>query len=170
MKAVKIMRIPTVLVGLGLTAFLAVPSRAQQEVAPDIYEASAVQSVPQPQNVVLRQDKQAADFQGNFTLAHRVECAGKILAPGTYSLSLHSAGPNRLITLRGKSRMMTLSARAVSRHATARQSMLLVRRDAELPRLKAIYLEKLGLLLYLEPDAKLDIARNPDEMERVPIS
>ena len=160
MKAINMLRTSTVLVGLGLTAFLAGPCQAQQEVAPDFYEVNAVQPA-QPQ---------AAEFRGNFTLLHKVQCAGKVLAPGNYSLSLDSKGSDRRITLRGKNGMMKIRPRAVAEHTAVDQSTLLLRRTGELRRLNAIYLEELGLVLYLEPEATQDMARNPEGAERVPIS
>jgi hypothetical protein len=170
MKAINMVRASTVLVGLGLTAFLAAPCRAQQEVAPDIYEAGPVQPA-QLQQALARQHKaQAQEFRGNFTLLHQVQCAGKVLAPGNYSLSLDSKGSNRRITLRGKSAVMKIRPRAVAEHAAVDQSTLLLRRTGELRRLNAIYLEQLGLVLYLEPDVTQDMARNPEGAERVPIS
>ncbi len=170
MKAINMLRTSTVLVGLGLAAFLAAPCQAQQEVAPDIYEAGAVQSA-QLQQAPARQHKaQAQEFRGKFTLLHQVQCAGKVLAPGNYSLSLDSKGSDRRITLRGKSGMMRIRPQAVREHAAMDQSTLLVWRTGELRRLNAIYLEQLGLVLYLEPEATQDMARNPEGAERVPIS
>ncbi len=64
---------------------------------------------------------------------------------------------------------MRIRPRAVSEHTTAGQSMLLVLQTRELRALKAIYLEELRLVLYLEPDGKQHLARNPDQTERVPV-
>ena len=171
MKAMNIVRASTVLVGLGLMAFLATPCQAQSEVAPDIYYPNGIVGVtPQPQKILPRQDKkQAADFQGRFTLPYELQCAGRVLASGDYSLSLHSVGANRMVTVRGKGGIMRIRPRVVSEHTTAGQSMLLVLQTRELRVLKAIYLEELRLVLYFEPDGKQQLASKPDYTERVPV-
>jgi hypothetical protein len=165
-------RASTVLVGLGLMAFLATPCQAQSEVAPDIYDANGIVGVtPQPQKVLPRQDKQqAADFQGRFTLPYELQCAGRVLAPGDYSLFFHSVGANRMVTVRGKGAIMKIRPPVVSERATTGQSMLLVLQTRELRALRAIYLAELRLVLYLEPDGKQHLARNPGHTKARPSS
>lgn len=171
MKAINIVRASAVLVGLGLSAFLAASCQAQQEVAPDIYDSNGlVGMTPQIQKVLPDQEKhQAVDFQAKFTLPYELQCAGRVLAPGEYSLFLNSVGPNRIVTVRGKDGMILRIRPRASEHASAGQSMLLVRRAGKLRALKAIYLDELRLALYLEPGGKLHLAPNLEQGERIPV-
>ncbi|MFY9529983.1 MAG: hypothetical protein WBC04_24730 [Candidatus Acidiferrales bacterium] len=105
MKATGTLKASMVLVGLAFTSFFAIPCRAQSEVAPDYFEPGPAKYTPQQQAILARHNERgAADFQGSFSLHHKVQCAGDNLTPGDYSLSVSSAGRHKLVTLRGRAR------------------------------------------------------------------
>jgi hypothetical protein len=155
----------------GLASLLAVPCHAQAEVAPDFYDvvspAAVAQSIQPVANIQQQADPQ---FHGSFTLAHVVECSGKTLPAGKYSVALQSGETERFVTLRHNGKSIKLEARVLSPYSAPGQSALLVSRGERSRTLEAIYVQKLNVILYFRPDGMNYVAVNPMRAERVPIS
>jgi hypothetical protein len=61
---------------------------AESEIAPD-YDSPSAESLDQPKT---QSQAHATRYHGNFSLPYAVQCSGKKLAPGEYSVSLRSDG------------------------------------------------------------------------------
>jgi hypothetical protein len=152
-----------------LTLGLAVPSSAQSEIDPDHFEMTNVESLSQPAKAI-RPSRDAGDFQGNFTLRFKVECAGQTLEPGDYSVFVDSSGRGDVVTLRPKATAAGIRAHVMSRMAAEGPNALIVRSAGKQRRLEAISLEKPKVMLYLQPERKARNIRNFWRIDLVPVS
>ena len=145
---------------LVLITLKPVACRAQAEVDPDHYNATGIDPITLPRNPTR-------DFQGSFTLPFDVRCAGLTLSPGAYSFSIHVVEKGDALALITKGGGAQIQARMKLQSRTGGPNALLIEgRDRE-RRLKAISLEKPGIMLYLEAEQPRNLSENP---ELVPIS
>jgi hypothetical protein len=99
----KVVPVMGILAGcVGLLALGGSPARAQSEVAPDHFESSNVEPFKKPKTTAS--SEAAIRYDGQFTLPYTVECIGKSLPPGRYSVSLHSDGKIGQATLKQRGR------------------------------------------------------------------
>jgi hypothetical protein len=91
-----------VFVGLLWSVMLG-PSRAyaQAEIDPDHFDSPNAQSIPQLVRLLR--------YDGTFSLPYSVECNGKKLAPGKYSISLRFDGQVGRATLNQKNRAIEIA-------------------------------------------------------------
>jgi len=165
MKATNMMKASMLTAALALACLLPATARAQAEVAPDNYDLEAPQSAPAAQPALATTKTQsAADFDGKFSLPYNVNCGGKALAPGAYSLTVKSAGSNRVVTIHRNGEDTNLVVRRVSQRPASSTSALLLRRAGPARTLEAVYVQQLNAVLYL------DATSNRGQIERLPIS
>jgi hypothetical protein len=154
---------------LALACLLPSTARAQAEVAPDIYDIAAPQTIAAAQPVdATAKTQTAADFDGKFSLPYQVNCSGTALAPGVYSLSVKSEGSNRVVTIHRDGEEVNLPVREVSQRPALSSSALLLRRAGPARTLEAVYVHKLNAVLYL--DGTANAKSNQGRIERLPIS
>jgi hypothetical protein len=100
----KVVSIVGILAGLsGLIAIGAPSARAQSEVDPDHFESPNVESFERAK-INTSRGAMAIRYDGKFTLPYTVQCSGKSLPPGRYSVSLHSDGKVGHATLKQRGR------------------------------------------------------------------
>jgi hypothetical protein len=169
MKVSTLMKASMLTAALALACLLPATARAQAEVSPDNYDIAAPQTMAaaQPAHPTAK-TQTAADFDGKFSLPYKVNCSGKALAPGVYSLSVKSEGSNRVVTIRRDGEDVNLSVREVSQRPALSSSALLVRRAGPARTLEAVYVHKLNAVLYLNSPA--NAKSNQGRIERLPIS
>ncbi len=168
MKTEKVMRNLTLIAGVALVGLLPAPCRAQAEVTPDFYELSNTEAtMTAQQEPTAKRQQQAAEFQGKVSLPYAIECSGKSLTPGQYSVSVKTDGTNRLVSIRRNGQVVSVVAREASQSAANGQSALLVRRAGRAHKLQAVYVEELNVVLYLDAAGKAGDAFTSD---RVPIT
>jgi hypothetical protein len=171
MNAMTAVRISTAFLGLVLASFLAAPCYAQAEVAPDFYDAVSPAAIAQaPQPVAASQQQADKQFRGTFTLPYDIQCSGKTLPAGQYSVALDSGTALRLVTLRHDGKTIKLRARVLSTYSARGQSALLVNRGEKGRTLEAIYLQNQNVVLYFRSEGMSYVAGNAMRAERVPIS
>jgi hypothetical protein len=164
-------RISTAFLGLVLASFLAVPCHAQAEVAPDFYDVVSPAGIAQPPQPSAASQQQAdLQFRGTFLLPYDIQCSGKTLPAGQYSLALDSGTALRLVTLQHNGKTIKLRARVLSTYSAPGQSALLVNRGEKGRSLEAIYLQKQNVILYFRTEGMSYVAGNAVRSERVPIS
>jgi len=166
------MTIATVVRGSLLLAVLGfaclLPARVYAQVDaqpdPDLYDGSRTAAMA-THAVPKAHAKQAkADFAGQFSLPYNVECGGKNLRPGQYSISVKSEGTNRVLNIHSSAANMNIPVRVVPADQGASRSAVLVRTSGEERKLEAVYVEGLNATLYLEANTSYGA------MERLPIS
>lgn len=88
----KVISIMGILAGwVGLAVLGGSPTYAQSEIAPDHFESSNVEPFEKPKTNASN-EAASIRYDGKFTLPYTVQCSGKSLPPGKYSVSLHSDG------------------------------------------------------------------------------
>jgi hypothetical protein len=155
--------IPVVVATLGL----ALPSSAQSEIDPDHFEMTNVEPLSQPARAAGRD---AAGFQGSFTLRFKVECAGQTLEPGGYSVLVDSSGRDDTVILKPKAKPGGLRAHVVFRLAADGPNALIVQSAGGKRTLEAISLEKLKMTLYLQAERRANNSGGSWRIELVPVS
>jgi len=165
MKATNMMKVSILTAALGLACLLPATAHAQAEIAPDNYDIAAPQTTVAAQPAPAAAKTQvAADFDGKFSLPYKVNCSGKALAPGVYSLSVKSAGANSVVTIHRNGEDTNLVVRRVSQRPVSSTSALLLRRAGPARTLEAVYVQQLNAVLYL------DATSNRGQIESLPIS
>jgi hypothetical protein len=131
----KTTRIATYIIGLTLLTTLAGGAKAyaQFEIDPDHFETPA-------------ESTQAAKthYEGKFTLPYTVQCHGRSLPPGKYSVSLDSDGKTGQATLLGKGQAVTVQG-IVRRQSRPSRGALVVERTGGMTQLSMIHAAQLDL-------------------------
>ncbi len=108
MKTVWVIRLLVVLT--GFVAFATPRGYAQSEVDPDHFGAPNTEPIPRSKTKAgVATEMGKVRFAGKVTLPYTVQCAGKRLPPGTYSLSLHSDGKTGRAMLNQKSQTIEVA-------------------------------------------------------------
>ena len=172
MKAMNALRASMMFLGMGSAAlFLPATCHAQAEVAPDFYDMAApVAAASSAQPVAVNHAKTDARFEGTFKLAQAVECSGKTLPAGEYTVSLPKDDAFGPLTLRHNGRTIKLEPRAISRSSVSGESALLVTRTRGRRTLEAIYMQDRHLTVYFSNENLKLAAGNSIRAQRVPIS
>jgi hypothetical protein len=81
---------------------------AQSEIDPDHFDSPNTESIPQPRTADSR--VAATRYEGAFSLPYQVQCNGKRLAPGKYSVSVRFNGKVWQATLNQKGHAIEIAA------------------------------------------------------------
>ena len=166
------MRIATVVRGSMLLAVLGfaclLPARVYAQVDaqpdPDLYEGPSAAAMAAHTAATAHAKEAKADFAGKFSLPYNVECGGKNLRAGQYSISVKSEGTNRVLNIHNSAANLNIPVRVVPASQGASRSAALVRTSGEGRKLEAVYVEGLNATLHLEANTGYGA------MERLPIS
>jgi len=162
--AAKVFVFPAALMLVCLSPSIA---RAQADAmpSPEDYPFSAPERAARPAQPV-GQEQAKADFHGAVSLPYGVNCDGKDLRPGRYTLSVQSVGSTRVVTFLGSGVRVSVHVREMRSNREESRSALLVRKSGEGRRLEGIYVRALSAMLYL------DANRNEAQaaIDRLPIS
>lgn len=166
------MKITTVAKASILTAVLGfaclLPARvyAQVDAMPDtdFNEGPNMERIGAPTVPVASARETKADFAGRFSLPYDMQCGGKNLKPGQYSLSVKSEGTSRVVTIHGVAANVNIQVREVPANRGASHSALLVRKSNEGRKLEGVYVAELNATLYLAPNTSQGV------MEQLPVS
>lgn len=144
---------------------------AQSEVSPDIHDVASEKPTPQPaaQASTAASPRRRTEFGGQFILPYDVQCAGRKLAAGRYSLTVDGHGRTQTVSLTRAGETLLLPAKAVFPSARRGGSAVMVRRTGAERKLEAVYVEKMRLVLYLDSERFFEMPGNPD-IDRLPIS
>jgi hypothetical protein len=146
-----------------LTGFVAfAPSRgyAQSEVDPDHFGSPNTESFPQSKTKTgVATETPKVRFRGKFTLPYTVQCAGKKLPPGTYSVSLHSDGKTGRAMLNQKSHTIEIAGVVRVPADSRERNALLVECIGKTHRLSAIHFAELDLVF--DPNRQAERASDP---------
>jgi len=153
----------------GLIALGAPPARAQFEIDPDHFEAPNMEPFGKVKTDTSS-NVGTIRYDGTFRLAHTVQCSGKSLHPGRYSVSLRYDGKVARATLNRGGRTIGIGG-VVHRQAHRRgNDALLVELQGTTRRLSAIQIAKLDFVLDPEPQTKNSTHSEPGWLERLPLT
>ena len=152
----------------GLIALGAPPARAQFEIDPDHFEGPNTEPLSK-----VKADSGGVGtirYDGKFRLAHTVECNGKSLRPGRYSVSLRYDGKVARATLNRDGRAIGIGG-AVHRQVHRQgNDALIVELQGTTRRLSAIQVAKLDFVLDPERQIKNSGYGQPWRLERLPLT
>jgi len=135
---------------------------AQSEIDPDHFEA-------QPSQPAKPAAAQVAHYEGKFKLPYTVQCNGKSLAPGYYSLSFNSKGSIGRVTLKQKGEPIEITGVLYLQAHWEGRNALFVESNGVTRRLSAIHVAALDLVF----DPKLQADQVSDariRIERLPLT
>jgi hypothetical protein len=121
-------------------------AHGQAEIAPDHYETADSQSRPPKADTKAKAMK--IHYEGNFTLPHSVQCDGKNLSPGDYSVALDSDGSTVRLTLNRKDQAIRIEGVPEKQPRYRGRDALLVRRTGHKRELSAIHIAQLELVFH----------------------
>jgi hypothetical protein len=168
-KTVSVIRLLVVL--MGLVAFVTPRAYAQSEVDPDHFGSPIVEPFPQSKTKAgVAAERGKVRFSGKFTLPYSVQCAGKKLRPGTYSLSLHSDGKIGRAILNQKSQTIEIAGVVRAPADSRERNALFVECIGKTHRLSAIHVAELDVVF--DPNGPVERASDgkPRRIERLPLT
>jgi hypothetical protein len=153
---------------LGLVVFGVLPARAQSEVDPDHFDSSTTKPFDKRQGDA---DPKVTPVQYNatFTLPYFVQCNGKSLPPGKYSLSLRHDGKQGKGTLHQKEQAIEIVGIVNRQTENHRNAAVIVEVSEKSRRLSAIQLTQVDLVLDSELQAKDSLESKPKQVDRLPL-
>lgn len=153
----------------GLLPLGAPPARAQSEIDPDHFESPNVEPFDKVK-ADASSDVGRISYDGKFRLAYTVECNGKSLRPGRYSVSLRYDGKVARATLNQDGQTIGIGG-VVHRQAHKQgNDALIVQLKGTTRRLSAIQVAKLDFVLDPEPQTKNLANSEPGRLERLPLT
>ena len=152
----------------GLIALGAPPARAQFEIDPDHFEGPNTEPLGK-----VKADSGGVGtirYDGKFRLAHTVECNGKSLRPGRYSVSLRYDGKVGRATLNRNGRTIRIGGVAHRQAHRQGNDALIVELQGTTRRLSAIQVAKLDFVLDPELQMKNSTHGERWRLERLPLT
>jgi hypothetical protein len=163
----KVISVLGILAGwVGLVALGGSPARAQSEVDPDHFESSNVEPFEKAK-INARSEATAIRYDGKFTLPYTVQCSGKSLPPGTYSVSLHSDGKIGQATLKQGGRAMAFPGVVHKQAQKYASDALVVELKGKTRRLSAIQVAELDLIFEPKPPIESSSDGKPRRLEKL---
>jgi hypothetical protein len=158
--------------GLALGCVWPATAHAQAEVAPDFYEITNAVAIDSPAMLAMATEtpKAPTEFQGNISLPYGVNCAGKKLAAGEYTLAVKTEGASKTVVLHKDGNDVSLPVQKIEAGSAMGSSALLVRRGTQARTLEAVYVQDMKAILYLNPAGKASLRGRMLAAERLPIS
>jgi hypothetical protein len=170
--AVKTAWITRLLVVLtGSVAFATPRAYAQSEVDPDHFSSPNTESFPQSKTKAgVAAETPKVRFSGKFTLPYAVQCAGKKLPPGTYSVSLHSDGKFGRARLNQKSQTIEIAGVVRVPADSRERNALFVECIGKTHRLALIHVAELDVVF--DPSRPVERASDgkPRRMEKLELT
>lgn len=150
-----------------LAALASSVAYAQFEVDPDHFDSPSVEPHPQPSPSPTQ--VKAKRYDGNFSLPYSVQCSGKKLAPGKYSVSLGSDGKVGHGVLQSKSQSIEITS-VVHPQSSKGADVLVVRNKGRARTLSVIKVA--GMNFVLDPTFKVDASSSSEnqDVETLPLT
>ncbi len=163
----KVVSIVGILAGLsGLIAIGAPSARAQSEIDPDHFESSNVEPFERAK-INASSEAMAICYDGKFTLPYTVQCNGRSLPPGRYSVSLHSDGKIGQATLKQRGQAIRIPGVVHKLAHKYGSDALLVELRGKTRRLSAIQAAELDLVFDLKPPIESSSDSKPRRFEKL---
>jgi len=154
---------------LAVMILQGLPCLAQADIDPDHYEITNSNPISQPGQSAIG-TRNSEHFRGNFSLPFNVRCAGIILPPGSYSISIRSMEKRsvvRLIPLGNTVPSQSIRLTVKSLSSTGGLNALLLEHEGKERTLAGISLKDQGITLCLHAEQKRIVSAHA---ELVPIA
>ena len=152
-----------------LTALGAPPAPAQSEIDPDHFEAPNTEPFDKVKTDTTS-DVGTIRYDGEFRLANTVQCNGKSLRPGRYSVSIRYDGKVARATLNQDGQAIGIGGVVHRQAHRMGNDALIVELQGTTRRLSAIQVAKLDFVLDQEPPIKNSTHSEPRRLERLPLT
>ena len=136
---------------------------AQSEVDPDHFEG-------QPSQHAKPAETRVAHYDGKFKLPYPVQCKGKQLPSGNYSLSLHSTGNVGRVILKQKDQAIEITGVLYLQAHNEGSNVLFVENNGKMRRLSAIHVAELDLVFDPKPQTEKVLDTKAIKIEKVPLT
>ena len=150
-----------------LFVFVASGACAQSEVDPDQFDSPNTEHFPQPkakERVAVAAEQR---FNGTFMLPYNLECAGKKLLAGHYSLSLRSDGKTGRVKLNQKDQSIEIAGVVQKQARNPGPSALYVGLSGNARRLLAVHLSELDLVFDVNQQIRQSTGAKPAKIEKL---
>jgi hypothetical protein len=151
MKALSILGKSTAVV--LLVALAGSAAYAQSEIDPDHFDSPS--TVPLRQQSAPEGQEKATRYDGNFSLPYAVQCSGKKLGPGKYSVSLRSDGKVGRGTLKSKSQSIEIVSAVHPQNSKRLADVVVLADKGRVRTLSAI--QAAGVNFVFDPILKADV-------------
>jgi hypothetical protein len=152
---------------IALASFVALGSRAyaQFEVDPDHFEVTEVARAEQAKTNTGQLKR--ARYEGNFTLPYSLQCGGRSLPPGKYSVSLSSDGKTAQLTLIRKGQIITIAEVTQEQIRNSGRDALVVERSGSSHQLQMIHVAQVNFVLTSDPRVERTSDSEPRSIEKL---
>ena len=153
----------------GLTALSVLggrPARAQSEIDPDHFESPNVEPLEKA-NSNASSEAMAVRYEGKFSLPYEVQCNGRRLPPGRYSVSVRSGGEVGQATLNQKDETIGIPGIVQKQTHKRGSEALIVELRGKVRRLSAIQVAELDLVFNSELQIENSPNGNPRRIEKL---
>ena len=152
-----------------LTALGAPPASAQFEIDPDHFEAPNTEPFDKVKTDTTS-DVGTIHYDGEFRLANTVQCNGKSLRPGRYSVSIRYDGKVARATLNQDGQAIGIGGVVHRQADRLGTDALIVELQGTTRRLSAIQVAKLDFVIDQEPQMMNSTHSEPERLERLPLT
>jgi hypothetical protein len=163
------MKSPSILgqsTALALLVTLGSPGAyAESKIAPDHYDSPSAESPDQPKS-----QAHATRYHGNFSLPYAVQCSGKKLAPGEYSVSLRSDGEVGHGILKLKSQSMESTSAVHPQDSKRGAEVVVVGCNGKVRTLSAIQVADVNFVFYRIFKADASSSSKNESVETLPLT
>jgi hypothetical protein len=172
MRRKTVVRAPLVVAWLSLACTFPARCQAQSEASPDVYDVASQEPEPAPaaKATAARHPRGKSDFGGQFVLPYEVQCAGRKLAAGRYSLAVDGHGRTPTVSLTRAGETLLIPAKAVFPSSRRGGSAVVVWRAGSERKIEAVYVDKLRLVFYLDSERFFEMTGSNPDIDRLPIS
>ena len=153
-----------ILTSLAAWIALAAPlARAQFEIDPDHFDSPTLAPSDEPRTKADPEGPVAnVDYEGRFTLPYSVQCKGKRLRPGKYSISFRADGKVGQATLNRKGKTIGVGGFVQKQARKAGGDALVIELNRGTRKLSEIQIAQLDLIL----DPRLSIASTSESKSK----
>ena len=166
MKVTHVMRVLVVLTGFA--ALQAPRVYAQSEIDPDHCDSPNTEPFSQSKTKVdVGRAMQNVRFSGKVNLPYSVQCAGKTLPPGNYSLSISSDGKIGRATMNKKGQTFEIPGAVRLPGDSHSRSTVLVECIGKIHRLSAIHVKEMEVVFDSDPQVAHTSDAKPRRTEKL---
>ena len=152
----------------GFLAFAALGTYAQSEVDPDHFASPNTESIPQPKPAPNSQAG-ATQYEGKVTLPYSVQCNGKNLPPGEYSVSFRSDGKVGQGVLKSRNQSVGIVGRVRQQSRKLDGDALIVEKTRSARILSVIQAAELEFVLEAKQSEKNASSGKNGSIEKLPL-
>jgi hypothetical protein len=153
---------------MGMAAVGSPRAQAQSEIDPDHFELANTTPFDQPKADVSKQAR-AVRYGGEFTLPYSVECNGKAVSPGKYSLSFRLETNIVQLTLNRKGQLIKIAGNVRKQASNDGHSALIIDHTGKTRQISMFHIAQLDFVVDSNPKLEQTSGGKTRLIERLPI-